>query len=133
MALSLGWTEGDDLSYEFNPLFQQTAEQKAQVQLANANRDQIYVNNGVISEVTVAKQLKEDDVYTNISDEWLKYLQEVEDDDRLNEPDPVVPGVPAVGAIGQPSPETGEEEGEEEGTEPGEGGQTSPDQGAEDG
>ncbi|QDP55910.1 MAG: hypothetical protein GOVbin8609_42 [Prokaryotic dsDNA virus sp.] len=80
MAKSLG-INSDNLNYEFNSLFQMTPKEKADLEFQNAQRDQIYLTNNIIPESTVAKELKQNEVYSNIEDEFIAELEEYEDDD----------------------------------------------------
>ena len=75
-------------SYTFNPLFQMTPKEIADMNLVDAQRDDIYLNQGVITEATVAKELKQKETYTNITDEHIDDLEEfenVEPDDLEHE------------------------------------------------
>tara|TARA_R110000851_G_scaffold96792_2_gene209924 strand:+ start:11351 stop:12778 length:1428 start_codon:yes stop_codon:yes gene_type:complete len=76
MAASLGVDE--DLEYEFNSLFQMTPKEIADLQYTNAQRDQIYLQEGVISEEIVVKELKQTETYTNITDEFIEQFEEFE-------------------------------------------------------
>ena len=95
MAKSLGMGEDLDLSYEFNSLFQMTPKEKADTDFTNAQRDAIYLDQGVINEEIVAKDLKQNKVYTNITDEHIKDLEDIIDEpdadtddlDLTNEPE----------------------------------------------
>lgn len=79
MAKSLGMSD-DILSYAFDSLFQMTPQEQAQVDFNNAQRDQIYLTNSVINEEIVAKELKQNGTYTNITDDHIKLLEVDEDD-----------------------------------------------------
>ena len=46
--------------------------------MVNAQRDQIYLDRNVITEEITAKELKQDNTYTNITDEYLEELEEFE-------------------------------------------------------
>lgn len=78
MSKSLGMSDTADLSYEFNSLFQETPKDKADREFVNAQRDNIYLEKGVVTEATVAKELKQDETYTNITDEHISDLEEFE-------------------------------------------------------
>lgn len=78
MAKSLGLGEDTDLSYEFNSLFQMTPKEIADIGLVDAQRDQIYLDRGVITEEITAKELAQKGTYTNITDEYLEELEELE-------------------------------------------------------
>lgn len=74
MARSLGLSDDMDLSYEFNSLFQMTPKETADLQFINAQRDSIYLDRDIVSEATVAKELKQNDTYTNITDDDIEEL-----------------------------------------------------------
>lgn len=79
MLASLGMNPEEDVTYEFNSLFQMTPKEQADVDFVNAQRDQIYLTNGVVSEVIVAKELMQKATYTNIEDH-IELLEEFEED-----------------------------------------------------
>lgn len=105
MAKSLGIKEDMDLSYKFNSLFQMTPKEQADTDFTNAQRDKIYLESGVVPEYTVAKELKQKQTYTNITDEHIDELEEFENG---FEPDPneVEPGTQQEAPGGEK--ETGE-------------------------
>ncbi len=80
MAKNLGLGDDTDLSYEFKSLFQMTPKEQSDLQFVNAQRDAIYLDRGVITEEITAKELKQTDTYTNITDEYLEELEEFEND-----------------------------------------------------
>lgn len=108
MVKSLGLPEDLDLSYKFNSLFQMTPKEQAETDFANAQRDKIYLEGGVVPEYTIAKELKQRQIYTNITDEYIEELEEFENAFEPN-PDEVEPGN-----------QQEEQGGEEEKGEPGE-------------
>lgn len=79
MAKSLGLPDDADLSYEFKSLFQETPNDKADRELKIAQKDAIYLDRNVITEEIVAKELHQTDSYTNITPEYLKELEDMED------------------------------------------------------
>lgn len=86
MTKSLGISDAEDITYEFNSLFQMTPKEQADLEYTRAQRDEIYLTNSVIDEITVAKDLKQNDTYLNITDEFIKELEEIieeEGDDDL--------------------------------------------------
>jgi len=89
MAKSLGLSDDVDLTYKFNSLFQMTPKEIADVQFANAQRDAIYLDRDVITEEIVAKELKQEGTYTNITDEYITELEELEDLDDGFDTDPL--------------------------------------------
>ena len=74
MAKSLGLPE-DDLEYTFNSLFQMTPKEKSDIEFQDAQRDQIYITNSVVTEEIVAKDLKQNKVYTNLDDDYIEELE----------------------------------------------------------
>lgn len=79
MVRSLGMSEEIDLDYEFKSLFQMTPKEIADLQFVNAQRDSLYLDRDIVSEATVAKELKQEGTYTNITDEDIKELEEADD------------------------------------------------------
>lgn len=79
MARSLGLSEETDLEYEFKSLFQMTPKETADLQFVNAQRDALYLDRDIVSEVTIAKELKQSETYTNITDEDIEELEEPDD------------------------------------------------------
>lgn len=79
LAKSLGLPEDADLSYEFNSLFQESAVEKADRELKEAQKHQIYLSSGVVTEEIVAKELVQNNSYTNIDEEHLEALGSYED------------------------------------------------------
>jgi phage-related protein (TIGR01555 family) len=69
----------EDLSFEFNPLWQLSDTERATIELQNAQRDQIYIDRGAITTDVVTKQLRKDGVYDNISDELIDAVKEMDD------------------------------------------------------
>lgn len=84
MAANLGIGPDADLSYEFKSLFQLSDTEQAAVDLQNAQRDDIYLNQSVITTSMVAKDLKQSKTYTNISDEYIAELEEFENEEIEN-------------------------------------------------
>ena len=76
MRKSLGLADDTDMSYKFNPLFQMTPREIADSNLVDAQRDQIYLDQGIVTELIVAKELKQNNVYTNITSEYIDELEE---------------------------------------------------------
>jgi len=79
MAKSLGFVDDSDLSYKFDPLFQMTETETAAVELSNAQRDALYWDRDIVTDVHILKDLKQNNVYTNISDEDIEQLEEEPD------------------------------------------------------
>ena len=76
MAKSLGIADDADLDYKFNSLFQMTPKEQADTDFIIAQRDQIYLDKGVVPEYTIAKELKQNSTYTNLTDEHIDELEE---------------------------------------------------------
>ena len=85
MAANIGISNGEDLQYEFVPLFQPDPKEKAEIRFVNAQADALYVDRQILSEVIVAKGLQEDNVYTNIDSGWIRELEDVEGFDEPEE------------------------------------------------
>ena len=77
MARSLGFDSEQDLSFEFNPLYQMDPSEIAEIELKNAQRDQIYLGENIIDEVTTAKQLMQKGVYSNISEKTIAEMEKL--------------------------------------------------------
>jgi len=82
MVKSLGLPDDLNLNYEFNSLFQMTPKETADLQLITAQRDALYLDRNIVTEVAVAKDLKQNETYTNITKKEIKELElEAADDD----------------------------------------------------
>lgn len=92
MAKSLGISDDADLSYVFESLFQMTPKERADLELSKAQRDQIYYDRGILTEAIIAKELKESGTYTNITDEHIEELEDLEDDFNAD-PDSIEPAI----------------------------------------
>lgn len=108
----------DDFRYEFNSLWQMSDKETADIQKVNADRDKIYIDAGVILEGTVAKDLKENGVYKNLTDEDVEMVDDLSRE-AFQEPEPAIDpatGLPvppagppaAPGAPGVPTPKAPE-------------------------
>ena len=75
MAKNLGIPDDADLDYRFNSLFQMTPKEQADTDYLIAQRDDIYLGKGVVPEYTVAKELKQNSTYTNLTDEHIEELE----------------------------------------------------------
>lgn len=76
MQKHLGLGDEEDMGYEFYPLFQLTAKEQADVELVRAQRDEKYLDMGIVDEVIIAKELKQDKTYSNITEETIEELEE---------------------------------------------------------
>jgi len=68
----------EDWSFEFNSLWQLSDKTKSEIQKSNSERDEKYINAGVIVPSIAAAQLKEDKVYNSIDDDYVTALETVE-------------------------------------------------------
>jgi hypothetical protein len=80
----------DDYRFDFNSLWQMTDAEVSDIQHKNAQRDLIYMDSGVISKSTVAKDLKEQGTYKNLTDEEIEAveLEENAEPEPEAEPEP---------------------------------------------
>lgn len=76
MAASLGF-EVDDFGIVFNTLWQVDEKTRSEIELSNAQRDEIYYNIDVLSQAQIARQLKDDGTYTVIDDADINLLDSV--------------------------------------------------------
>lgn len=86
----------DDFRFDFNPLWQISATEQATIDKTNAERDQIYLQAGVVTEGLVASELKERGTYRNMTDEDVELAEELSK---------------------APEPSTGSQEGKQTGSE----------------
>lgn len=64
----------DDFDFTFNSLWQLSETEQADVEKKRAERDKIYIDSGVVTEGTVAKDLKENGTYSNLTDEDVELV-----------------------------------------------------------
>lgn len=69
------------MGIQFNSLWQMDAKTRAEVEKANADRDDKYLDLGIVNEAQIAKQLREDKVYDFITDDHIKALELVNNED----------------------------------------------------
>lgn len=67
----------EDFRFDFNPLWQLSETEQATVEKTRADRDQVYLNAGVVSEVLVARELKERGTYRNMTDDDIELIEEL--------------------------------------------------------
>ena len=65
----------DDYEYEFNPLWQMSAKEEAEIGKLRAETAQIYKDMGAIDEMIVAKQLNENNTYIGVDDDYIDDLE----------------------------------------------------------
>lgn len=66
-----------DFRFDFNPLWQLSEGEQATVEKTHAERDQIYVDMGVVPEHLVARELKERGTYRNMTDKDVNLVEEL--------------------------------------------------------
>lgn len=86
MAASLGM-DPDTIEYRWRPLFQMSEAQEAEVNAKDAQTATAYTTMGAVKVSTVAKDLKQKDVYLNITDDDIKELEEFEN--AIPDPDTI--------------------------------------------
>lgn len=67
----------DDFRFDFNPLWQLSETEQATVEKTRAERDQVYLNAGVVTEALVARELKERGTYRNMTDDDIDLVEEL--------------------------------------------------------
>lgn len=67
----------DDFRFDFNPLWQLSETEQATVEKTRAERDQVYLNAGVVTEGLVARELKERGTYRNMTDDDIDLAEEL--------------------------------------------------------
>lgn len=67
----------DDFRFDFNSLWQLSETEQATVEKTRAERDQIYVDLGVVPEHLVARELKERGTYRNMTDDDVELVEEL--------------------------------------------------------
>jgi uncharacterized protein len=78
----------DDWSFKFEALRQMTELQRADLDLKNAQRDKIYIDGAILEPSIIAKQLKTDETYQHIEDDYIDSL------DQLSKEEKVAPSAP---------------------------------------
>jgi phage-related protein (TIGR01555 family) len=81
LARSTFGTVPENFRFEFNPLWQISATEQATIDLNHAQRDQIYLTEGVIRQSTVASELREEGTYNNITEDDVKLLVKLEEEE----------------------------------------------------
>lgn len=100
----------ENFDFSFRPLSQMSATDKATIQKTNADRDKIYVDLGVLTEGAVARQLKDDNVYSTLEEEDVQMAEEL-----AQQPEPEARALPAAAKSGgalPPKTDSTTEEGE---------------------
>jgi len=75
-----------DFAFEFNNLWQESDKETADIQLKQAQADQIYMERGVLSESDIAKELRQRGTYKNITaDKMLDAEEDSEEETETEE------------------------------------------------
>ncbi len=75
LAMNLWGKIPEGLSFTFAPLFQESAKEMAERRKMEAEMHAIYVNLNIVTEDIVARQLQQEEVYDNLTDEYIKMLE----------------------------------------------------------
>ena len=67
----------EDFRFDFNPLWQLSETEQATVEKTRAERDQVYLNAGVVTEALVVWELKERGTYRNMTDDDIELVEEL--------------------------------------------------------
>ncbi len=92
----------DEFAIEFNELQEMTEKERSEIELNDAKRDQIYMQEGAVTEGPVARGLKERGVY-NLTDADIKATEEMAKKLAVVQPVPPKGALPAGGAA-RPAP-----------------------------
>lgn len=79
----------EDINLIFAPLWQVDEKTLSEIEKNNAERDIKYLENGIITEAQIAKQLVEQDTYTVIDDEHIELLSGLNFNAELDDVKPV--------------------------------------------
>jgi phage-related protein (TIGR01555 family) len=109
----------EDINYDWNPLYQESDNEKAQRTLARAQSEDIYKNMGVLLPSQVASRLKAEGEYA-IDDDHIERLQQQEQDEENGRFDPRPDETDPFAAAGGAESGADEEEEGGEGGRPGE-------------
>jgi hypothetical protein len=77
MAVSAG-IDPDKMKFEFDPLWQVSDVERADIRLKNAQADQIYLDMGIVRESMIAREAKAREIFTTITDDHIAKLEELE-------------------------------------------------------
>ena len=104
----------EDFRFDFNPLWQLSETEQATVEKTRAERDQVYLDAGVVTEALVARELKERGTYRNMTDNDIELVEELSKPMDENGEVGAVPGAkPKEGTedeTGKPDQQASEEE-----------------------
>lgn len=77
----------DDWAFEFNPLGQISETEQSDIDLKNAQRDAIYLQNDVLDESQIARELRENGTYGSVTSEYVEALEATAGDDTDTDTD----------------------------------------------
>lgn len=92
----------DHFAFDFNPLWQETAAEKAAREKSKADTDVLYITNGVITRGLAARELKELGTYPTMNQDDVSTAEEEDMEEEDLEAAPPPPGVPPAGPGGAP-------------------------------
>jgi len=80
--------EHNSLTFEFNPLWQMSEQEKADLQMARSTRDTAYLADNIVNEAIVARDLMENNVYSGVDSEYVEEMEKFlkESDEDFEEP-----------------------------------------------
>lgn len=76
----LGWDYTEQWDYTFPSLWQEDPGAKADRELKRAQMDQIYITAGVVNEAIVAKELRQEGTYCNITEKDIEKLEKLSEE-----------------------------------------------------
>ena len=82
--------ENGEIDFVFNPLWQMSEEEKANLQSVRAQRDSAYLADNIVNEAIIAKDLMENEVYSGVDAEYVEELEEIveeSENEMQQEPD----------------------------------------------
>src|SRR4029077_3074041 len=82
-----------NFSFTFNPLWQMSDKEKADIGKVRADTDHIYLTDGILTEGAIARDLKDRDTYRTMEDKDVKLAEELANEPK---PDPTALVVPPM-------------------------------------
>ena len=74
-----------DWDFSFNPLWQISETERSTIELQNSQRDRNYYDMGTLTPDIIAKQLRTDEVYQYIDEDYISNLEEIVREEEENE------------------------------------------------
>ncbi len=91
--------EPKDMPWTFDDLWQMSETETAELENKRANTAKVYLDAGVVDEIVIAKQLKEDGTYSAVDDDYITALEaDIEELKNNPPPDPFATD-PAAGPV----------------------------------